>query len=205
MSLDFTQQQQLMLLINSETRYQQDEIITRIREMMKNFGIPGAKFAKSPFRNVLNVATEPSASLETVKTYVRYQSARGDDKKIWDKRSNGSSFSDVLNQSLENLSDDALAIIKRVEEGLEERLKNTDVEDHLDRERIQLIQSYLDRKRIRLIQDLRLKLVQLYLGYLYREHVAVANQSDSQDNFRRSDNSDSATNKPFTKPVLNRP
>jgi hypothetical protein len=165
--LDFTKQQQLMLQINLETRYQQDAVITRIREMVKDFRIAIAENdpKKSPFRNVLNVATEPSASLETVKTYIRYQSGRKETNRVWISTypPNGKRFAEAVTEALDNLRTDVDQVFDRVIERL------------VDHE----IKSYLafPVEQERLKQDLHLKLVQLYLGYLYREHTAAIGES----------------------------
>jgi hypothetical protein len=176
MSLEFTKQQQLMLQINLETRYQQDEVITRIREMVKNFKIAAAERdpKKSPFRNVLNVATEPSASLETVKTYIRYQSGRKENNRVWIVNYQGKRFSEEVTGALDNLKTDVDQIFDRVEQRL--------VDDK--------IQSYLaiPTEKDRLKQDLHLKLVQLYLGYLYREHTAAIGESMSDGGQRSPTN-----------------
>jgi hypothetical protein len=165
MSLDFTKQQQLMLQINLETRYQQDDVITRIREMVKDFRIAAAERdpKKSPFRNVLNVATEPSASLETVKTYIRYQSGRRETNKVWIETHKGKRFAEEVTGALDNLRTDVDQVFERVEQ----RLADDAIQTHLA----------IPTEKERLKQDLHLKLVQLYLGYLYREHTAAIGES----------------------------
>jgi hypothetical protein len=165
--LDFTKQQQLMLQINLETRYQQDAVITRIREMVKDFRIADPKDdpRKSPLRNVLNVATEPSASLETVKTYIRYQSGRKETNKVWITTHNKKRFAEEVIKTLDNLRTDVDQVLDRVIE----RLADHEIKSYLA----------LPVEQERLKQDLHLKLVQLYLGYLYREYTAAIGESVS--------------------------
>jgi hypothetical protein len=165
MSLDFMQQQQLTLKVNVETRYQQDVIITQIRQMVKDFNVMDDS-KKSPFRNVLNVATEPGSSLETVKTYIRYQTGRKDGSGVWKAKYQGQSFAEAVIKALDNLSGDAKQIIDRVRNPLGKQ-EPDETQNRIE----EFPRTSAEEERLQ--QDLHLKLMQLYLGYLYRECVAA--------------------------------
>jgi hypothetical protein len=99
-SSDFGLEEQVILKINREMRYQLDEIILRIRELAKKFNIASTG-EKSPFRNVMTVAVDQSSSLEVIKTYIRYQVGRKDASKIWKK---DPKFSEAVVEQIDQLS-----------------------------------------------------------------------------------------------------
>jgi hypothetical protein len=187
MSMEFAKHQQLMLQIDVESRYQQDAIITRIRQMVKDFNIAAAESdpKKSPFRNVMNVAMEPTSSLEVIKTYIRYQSGRRETNKVWIEKFQEQRFANAVITAIDGLSEDTDEILARVHK----RLGEGEIKDRLVSE------------QNRLKQDLHLKLAQLYFGYLYREHTAAIGESprnNSQGQARgvRNQNPSTQNNRP---------
>ncbi|MGI0493499.1 hypothetical protein ACN4EG_17085 [Alkalinema pantanalense CENA528] len=155
-----------MLQIDLESRYRQDAIITQIRQIVKNFNIAVAESdpKKAPFRNVLNVAMEPASSLETIKTYIRYQSGRRETNKVWVTTYDNQRFANGVIASIDALSNDVKGILEEVKNRLD------------DRE----IKDYLTDQKDRIEQDLHLKLARLYFGYLYREYTAAIGESPTQ-------------------------
>ena len=80
-------EQQLILRLDREAKKYWDEIITNMQKMAEDFDLAKTK-EKSPFRNVLNVATEANASLEVVKNFIRYQVGRQGSNEIWKTQKN---------------------------------------------------------------------------------------------------------------------
>jgi hypothetical protein len=80
--LDLSLQEQLELRIEREISNQMDAIIEKVNRIAKKFSI-AKQDKKSPFKNVLAVATDSSSSLEVIKNYIRYQIGRKDSSPIW--------------------------------------------------------------------------------------------------------------------------
>ena len=155
--------EEFILRVNQETRYQMDSIIQDLRESSRQFNIGVKTDKKSPLRNVLNVATDPSSSLEVIKSFIRYQAGRSERDGIWENSKGKSSFAEVTIDRLDQLNTDAIQILERVEVSLPDNNPLT---------------SYFQTPEYqRDIEDLHLKLVQLYLGYLVREHTALVSQA----------------------------
>lgn len=171
--------EQLALLIERELRYQLDDILKRMQKLAKDFRIDTKKdrFGKivqdkkaerSPLRNLLVTATDRTASLEIIKNYISYQTARSDDVSAILKNAyegeernpyQSNKFGRALIEALDNLEQDAEAILENV--------KNSQSEGH------PVVQYLSTELREREVTDLHLKLAQLYLGYLVREHTAM--------------------------------
>ncbi len=156
--------EQLALRIEKETSKQMDEVIRKVNTISKEFDI-ASKDKKSPFRNVLAVATDSSSSLEVIKNYIRYQVGRSGSSPIWTSLKDKTLFAQAVVKELDGLNQDAQVILRRIREevpkdhALEPYLENNENREHLKKE-------------------IHLKLVQLYLGYLAREHTASVGESN---------------------------
>ena len=179
--------ERLVLLIERELRYQLDEILPKMQKLAKDFRIDlkkdkdgriskdkdgrikqDKKSERSPLRNLLVTATERTASLETIKNYISYQASRAEDVGAILKSSyegegrdlyEGDKFGAALIKALDELKENAEEILDRITEGLTDD---------------SALKKYLKPQvRSREVTDLHLKLVQLYLGYLVREHTAL--------------------------------
>ncbi|KKI99898.1 hypothetical protein [Prochlorothrix hollandica] len=142
-----------------------DTILEQITKLAKDFKIAQDTKEKSPFRNVLTVATEPGSSLEVIKNYIRYQVGRKGSSAIW--KDGKGAFSKELVARLDNLKINAKTIFQD--------LQSTLVKTNQDAQ--QTIQEYLKLEQDRLEKEAHLKLAQLYLGYLAREHTALIGES----------------------------
>jgi hypothetical protein len=187
--------EELMLRIDRELRYQMDSIIEQLGKLAREFDIGHEDTSKrSPLRNILLVASDPTSSLETIKTYMRYQAAR-DIKVLAVKRQNRR-FVDALILQLETLEKDAEAIFEEVQKSLPEKhsLKNYSQTPEYKKD----------------LKDLHLRLTQLYLGSLVREHTALVEEAKSNSSKPRDEKNDNPSkndplarpNKPSSKPQL---
>ena len=75
-------EEQLTLRIDRGLKEQLDNIITTMQKIANKFNIKQVK-ERSPFKNLLSVATEPTSSLEVIKNYIRYQAGRKESSKVW--------------------------------------------------------------------------------------------------------------------------
>ncbi len=157
--------EQLTLLIERETRYRLDDILQRMQELAKLHQIGGGG-QRSPLRNLLVAATDRTASLEIIKNFINYQTARSEDvSRILQKLHEGKKFGKALIDALDELEEDSKTILDSITNGLPDG----------DR-----LRQYLTPEiRSREIIDLHLKLAQFYLGYLVREHTALGKPPNS--------------------------
>ncbi len=171
--------EQLTLLIEQELRYQLDDILQRMQTLATDFRIdlktdkkgnmqPDKKSERSALRNLLITATDRTASLETIKNYIAYQSARSEDVGATLKNPYSgdetnpygcNKFSEALIGELDNLRKDAEDIFERIKLRLSPESK--------------LKQYLMPNTPERDVADLHIKLVQLYLGYLVRQHTSM--------------------------------
>ncbi len=176
--------EQLALLIEQETRYQLDGILQEMQELAEKHQIGQAGSQRSPLRNLLVAATDRTASLEIIKNYISYQTARSEDiSKILKANYGGKKFGEALSDSLDGLGKNAEDIISRITEGL--------TNDNA------LKQYLTPQVRSREVTDLHLKLTQLYLGYLVREHTALRG---AQTNASRPENEQKTAPDPTARP-----
>jgi hypothetical protein len=196
MSLEQMTKEQLVLRIDQELRYQLDEIIQRLQKLAKEYNIGQKADKRSPLRNILITSTDRTASVEVIKNQIRYQIGRKEGSEVWKIERNGVKFGEVIAQQLDALSQDAIEILKRIQETLPKD---------------SLLQTYLNPKQLHREEvDLHLKLAQLYLGYLVREHTAQANSgnfsSNHSDQARSSEPSRTSQNPATQRPSRpNRP
>jgi hypothetical protein len=160
--LDLSLQEQLELRIEREISNQMDAIIEKVNRIAKKFSI-AKEDKKSPFKNVLAVATDSSSSLEVIKNYIRYQIGRKDSSPIWKIPKEQELFAMALVKELENLNEDVTKILQRLRKAIP---KSNPLESYLT--------DSLNREKIE--RNIHLKIAQLYLGYLAREHTAMVGE-----------------------------
>jgi len=160
--LDLSLEEQLELRIEREISNQMDEIIKNVNILAKKFSID-SKDKKSPFKNVLAVATDASSSLEVIKNYIRYQVGRKDASPIWKSCNEQELFAMALVKELENLNEDVKKILQRLRKAIP---KSNPLESYLTD----------SQNREKIERKIHLKIAQLYLGYLAREHTAMVGE-----------------------------
>jgi hypothetical protein len=149
--------EQLTFKIDQEISLQMDVILCKMQQMARDFKISEAD-KKSPFKNILSVAVEPLSSLEIIKTYIRYQVGRQGASPIWKKSINKKLFAAAVVEQIDDLSEDAQVILEKVISSF--------AENHP-------LVCHIEQVRETLTKTLHLRLAQLYLGYLSREHTAL--------------------------------
>lgn len=164
--IDLFLTEQLALRLEREISNQMDEVIgNKVKPISQKFSIASTD-EKSPFRNVLAVATDSSSSLEVIKNYIRYQVGRKESSPIWKTSKDSELFAQAVVNDLQNLSQDAQEIVQRLRRAIP---KGNSLEPYLE--------DNQNREKIK--KELHLKLAQLYLGYLAREHTASVGESKS--------------------------
>ncbi|MBV6626159.1 MAG: hypothetical protein KI793_25025 [Rivularia sp. (in: Bacteria)] len=162
-NLDSFLKQQLEFITQKYIAEQMDDVIKKIQQIAKNFAI-ATKDKKSPFRNVLSVAVSPTSSIEVIKNFIKSQIGRSGASPIWSTKNGNELFAIALIQDIDSLQNDTEQIIKQVR-------KNINKDNPLN--------SYTDNpdKQKEMKKRIHLKLVQLYLGYLAREHTALVGEA----------------------------
>ena len=145
-----TAEKQKNLRMEREISLQMEKLIPKMQKLAESYNL---RNERSPFRNVLNVATDPGSGIEVTKNYIRYQLGRSGANRMWSDTAGGDvSFAVALVKEIEALGKDAGRIAQLIGED-----PNTD--------------SGKDR-----IQRVHLRLMQLYLGNLARYQVFLANE-----------------------------
>jgi hypothetical protein len=159
--------EELMLRIDQELRYQMDHVIQQMSAKARDFRIGVVTKERSPLRNILLVASDPTASLEVIKTYIRYQTGRKEGSDVWRQTHNNQRFADVVIGQLEGLKKTAEQIFEEIQQSVSDKhpLRNYSQQP-----------GYLKD-----LQDLHLRLVRLYLGSLVREHTALVEENKDKD------------------------
>ncbi|WP_293132569.1 hypothetical protein [Microcoleus sp. bin38.metabat.b11b12b14.051] len=160
-------QEQLELRIEREISNQMDTILEKVNRIAKKFSIDN-KDEKSPFKNVLAVATDSSSSLEVIKNYIRYQIGRKDSSLIWKSLVEEDMFAIALVKELNKLNEDVTKILQKLRKNIP---KNNPLESYLT--------DTQNRERIE--RNIHLKIAQLYLGYLAREHTAMVGEKKERE------------------------
>jgi len=166
---------QLQLRIDQEIKNQLDDILIKMQKMTKKFNIKQVK-ERSPFRNVLSVAVEPISSLETIKSFIRYQSARKESSKVWrlEVVENGKKeiFANAVVQEIGFLSIYFQKIYDSISKDLSVEIQSLN-ENSPVRKNLEALNLYLNDNKQYLAKSIHLELAKLYLGYLSREHTAL--------------------------------
>ena len=145
-----TDERQTNLKIERAISLQMEEIIPKMQALSKSYKLARVK-EKSPFRNVLNVATDPGSGIEVTKNYIRYQLGRRGANRMWQDTADGdTTFATALVEKIEELSTDAENIVKSIDSN------NPPNKDQ--------------------IQKVHLRLMQLYLGNLARYQAYLAKE-----------------------------
>ena len=162
--------QQRSLKIEEEIRLRMETLIPEMQKMARDYNL---RDRRSPFRNVLNVATDPGSGIEVTKNFILYQLGRtganptwqsffqGDNQRFQDKK-----FAVALVGEIDGLNKDARAVLKEVGE---------DPDTNSGKKQLQHIHR---------------RLMQLYLGYLarYQAFLAKENEGNRGRNTRRGRN-----------------
>lgn len=142
------QKQQKMLMMEREIGLQMEKLIPDMQEMARGYNL---RNERSPFRNVLNVATEPGGGIEVTKNFIRYQLGRSGANRMWSDTSGGEkNFAVALVNAIDGLGKAAEEVVKKIGE-------NPDT----DKDRLHQVHC---------------RLMQLYLGNLARYQVFLANE-----------------------------
>ena len=127
-----------------------EELIPKMRGLAETYNL---RNERAPFRNVLNVATDPGSGIEVTKNYIRYQLGRSGANRMWSDTAGGKvSFAVALVKEIEALAKNAKDIVQSINEDPESESSKED------------------------IQRVHLRLMQLYLGNLARYQVFLANE-----------------------------
>jgi len=191
---------QLALRIERETAIQLDTIIeSKIKVVAENFSLRDVS-EKSPFRNVLAMSLEPISSLEAIKVFILSQVGKSGANPIWKLKVGGKLFAQAVVENIRDLDSDSKSILNRVKEAISLRSEESqngllsDLKIYLDDE-----QNYNS-----LVKKIHLRLTQLYLGYLVREHSGLEgiqknNPESKQESKAQSDVSNTYSVKPQVK------
>ena len=141
--------QQTILLMEQEIGLEMETLIPDMQEMARNYNL---RDERSPFRNVLDVATDPASSIEVTKNFIRYQLGRRGANQIWGNTFDGKNFAVALVEKIDGLR----GVSKTIIENMGKRL-DTELDDSWS-------------------QRVHQRLMQLYLGNLVRYQVFLANE-----------------------------
>ena len=144
-------EQQRILLMDQEIGQHMEKLIPEMQKMARNYDL---RNERSPFRNVLDVATDPGSGIEVTKNFIRYQLGRSGANRIWSNTFDGKNFAVALVDKIDALRE----VSKNIVEKMNKHLK-TDLDD-----------AWLQRVHQRLMQ--------LYLGNLVRYQVFLANEKE---------------------------
>lgn len=150
-----TTEKQKSLKIDQKIGLQMETLIPKMQEFADSYDLDDVR-EKSPFRNVLNVATESGSGVEVTKNYIRYQLGRSGANRMWSNTARrDESFAVALVKEIDALGKDAEDIVKKI--------------DKIDEDPNKAV----DKDRI---QQVHLRLMQLYLGNLARYQAYLANE-----------------------------
>ncbi len=155
--------QQLEFRIQKAMTEQMDDVIKNIQKLAQRFSI-ATKDKKSPFRNVLSVAISSTSTVEVIKNFIKSQIGRSGGSPIWSTKNGNELFAIALVKEIEELDKYTQDVIKKVRKSIPKNNPLNHLVDNPD-------------KQIELAKEIHLKLVQLYLGYLAREHTALVGEA----------------------------
>lgn len=148
--------QQKILAMEREIGLEMEILIPDMQEMANNYKLGNVK-ERSPFRNVLEVATDPGSGIEVTKNFIRYQLGRRGANQMWRNTFDGENFAVALVDEIDALRE----VSKTIVEKMNERLKT------------QLDASW--------IQRVHYQLMQLYLGNLVRYQAYLSKDKGKND------------------------
>ena len=141
--------QQKILLMEREIGLQMENLIPEMQKMARNYDL---RNERSPFRNVLDVATDPGSGIEVTKNFIRYQLGRSGANRIWGNTFDGKNFAVALVDKIDALREVSKTIVEKMNIRLKAELDDT------------------------WLQRIHQRLMQLYLGNLVRYQVFLANE-----------------------------
>ena len=147
--------QQKILLMEKKIGLEMETLIPDMQKMAKNYKLGDVK-ERSPFRNVLDVATDPGSGIEVTKNFIRYQLGRRGANRMWKHPFAGENFAVALVREIDALRKVSKTIVENMGKCLD-----TELDD-----------SWLQRVHKRLMQ--------LYLGNLVRYQVFLANKKEGR-------------------------
>ncbi|HYW19414.1 MAG TPA: hypothetical protein VE956_08900 [Nodularia sp. (in: cyanobacteria)] len=179
-------EEQLALRINQELSKQLDDVIIKMQSITEKFQIKQVK-ERSPLKNVLTTATDPTSSVEVIKNYIRYQVGRKDASKIWklEKIEDGKKhlFANAVIEQINDFTTNIENIFNEINISIDKQLKPFVEECNQDyinpklnqgqRDNLESLKVFLQKNKVNISKNIHLKLTQLYLGYLSREHTAL--------------------------------
>ena len=145
-------EQQATVLMEKEIGLRMETLIPKMQEMAKGYNL---REERSPFRNVLNVATNAASGIEITKNFIRYQLGRRGANWMWSNTVRGKKFAVALVEAIDGLRDEAKVVVERMASRLQIKLDDT------------------------WLQRVHVQLMQLYLGNLVRYQVFLANEGGS--------------------------
>ncbi|OCR00135.1 hypothetical protein BCD67_20880 [Oscillatoriales cyanobacterium USR001] len=163
--------EQLSLIAEQEIGKKMDSVIPEFQKIAKIFTIT-EKDEKSPFRNVLAVANESGSSIEVIKNYIRYQVGRRGASEIWRQKNlkDKKLFATAVVEQIDSLSQEAQNIVDTLRKTIGYSTRRADFHNYLEDA----------ENREQLKKNIHLKLTQLYLGYLAREHTALLGEKNAK-------------------------
>lgn len=145
-----TTERQSNLKIERSISLQMENIIPKMQKLAKSYNL---RNERSPFRNVLNVATDPGSGIEVTINYIRYQLGRSGANRMWSDTAGGdTTFAAALVKEIQELASDAETIVKSIAD-----------DSDADPDKTQ-------------VHKVHLRLMQLYLGNLARYQAYLANE-----------------------------
>lgn len=170
-NLDPFLRRQLELRIQKAMAEQMDDVIGKIKDIAKKFSIEN-KDKKSPFRNVLSVATSHDSSIEVIKLFIKSQIGKSSASPIWSTKIGEELFASALVKDIERLEKDTKDIVQNVRISIP---KNNPLNNYVDN----------PDKQKELTKQVHFKLAQRYLGYLAREHTALVGEAKLNSNSQK--------------------
>jgi hypothetical protein len=167
-NLELFLQEQLEFRIQKAMTGQMDDVIEKIQGIAKKFSI-ATKDKKSPFRNVLSVAVAPTSSIEVIKNFIKCQIGKSGSSPIWSEKNGNELFATALVHELDSLTADTKTIVENIRQSIP---KNNPLNNYVDN----------PNNQKQLTKKIHLKLTQLYLGYLAREHIALVGEEKYKSN-----------------------
>ena len=149
-------EQQKILLMEQRIGLEMETIIPDMQEMADNYKL-GDVSERSPFRNVLDVATDPGSGIEVTKNFIRYQLGRRGANRMWGNTFDGKNFAVALVSEIDALREVAKTIVDK----MKKRLK-TELDDLW-------------------LQRVHRRLMQLYLGNLVRYQAYLSKDKGKND------------------------
>ena len=153
---ELVEKQRKTLKIEEAIRLRMETLIPKMQEMAKGYNL---RSERSPFRNVLNVATNPGGGIEVTKNFILYQLGRTGANPNWQNffkgdtpRFQNKKFAVALVAEINALNEEARTVLTEVGED-----PDTDS----------------GKKQL---QQVHCRLMQLYLGYLARYQAFLAKE-----------------------------